>query len=118
MAQTDRLIIDFSELDWTGPGAARIRLEGAMPAETVASLLMRVIRSGAEAAADGATLEPVSFNLDTTAPAGSTGVISFDCEIDRRTRTLVFAHGSAHLEERTLMTATAVYRIAGQGSQG
>ncbi len=113
MTQTDRLIIDFSELDWTGPGAATVRSDGAVQAEIIASWLMRVIRSGAEHAADNAPLEPVSLNLDTTGSAPSGGEIAFDCEIDRRTRTIVFAHGSARLDGRALMTATAVYRITG-----
>lgn len=113
MTQTDRLIIDFGELDWSGPGAACARIDGAVEGELIASWLMRVIRSGAEHAAENAVIEPVSLNLDTTGLASSGGLIEFDCEIDRRTRTLVFAHGSARLDGRALMTATAVYRITG-----
>lgn len=113
MAQADRLIIDFNALEWRGARTAVVETTEAVPAETVASFLMRVIRSGASEAAETDQLEPVSFNLDTTAPSVSGGSLTLDCEIDRRTRTLVFAHGSARLDAKTLMTATAVYRIAG-----
>ncbi len=111
MTQTDRLIIDFGQLEWTAPGAAQLAATGRPQAEIIASCLMRVIRSRAQAEAQASDLQPVSVNLDMTGALAAGRLLEFDSETDRQTRTLVFAHGSARQDGQTVMTATAVYRI-------
>lgn len=93
-------------------GAAAARLDGPAPAEpeVVAALLSRVIRQAAEADA-GAPVRPVSVSVDVAGAAGPEAALSFAAVIDRRTRTLVFAHGNALAGGETVLTATAVYRV-------
>ncbi len=87
------------------------RLDGPAPAdpEVVAALLSRVIRQAAETDA-GAPVRPVSVTVDIAGAADAAASLSFGATIDRRTRTLVFAHGNAVAGGQTVLTATAVYR--------
>jgi len=96
-------------LDWTGETNARVSGQG-YSMEAAGLLLQRAIEQGARRAA-GSDVCPVSVTLDTTAVAEGAGPLSFVVAIDRKTRTLVFAHGSATENSHILMTATAVFRI-------
>ncbi len=105
------LSIDFTVLDWQGDARASLPPGAASHPEQVAACLMRVIRSAAEPS-DGQTVEPVSVTLDTTAKISAGSATQLTAEIDRRTRTMVFAHGNARQGETTVITATAVYRVS------
>ncbi len=63
------------------------------------------------AKAAGAQVEPISVTIDVTGRTQADEPVSFAANIDRKTRTIVFAGGEARTDAATVMTATAVYRI-------
>lgn len=112
MSAPDTLTIAFDRLDWHGADAARIEPGADLPTvEAASALLMRVVRSAAAHAAQGAEVTPVSVTLDVTGPFSGAATLAFSAAIDRCTRTIVFANGRAEQTGRTVLTATAVYRI-------
>jgi acyl-coenzyme A thioesterase PaaI-like protein len=108
--QTD-LIIPLSELTFEGEGTARIAAASEDTLQ-IGSLLQYVIqRHAASELKDG---EPftVSVTFDVSAPAKAAEMVSFESRIDRRTRTLIFASGTATQDGRHLLKATVVFRIS------
>ncbi len=83
------------------------------PDERVALSLMQAIRADAETACAPDLLELVSVSLDVTDVAETTSApaISFQPRIDRKTRTILFTGGAALAGGKTVMTATAIYRL-------
>ncbi|MEZ5945331.1 MAG: hypothetical protein R3C13_10910 [Hyphomonas sp.] len=79
--------------------------------EALALDLMSSIREAAEKTCSPDSLELVSVTMDVSARADMPGTPSFDARIDRRTRTILFAGGSASIGGKVVMTATAVYSI-------
>ena len=79
--------------------------------EKLALDLMTAIRAAAEQLCAPDTLDLVSVTLDVSARVDAPGTPAFDTRIDRRTRTILFAGGSASLGGKVVMTATAVYSI-------
>ena len=107
------LIVPVDRLQWSGADAARLELGSeALSPDSAMALLMQVVRSAASAAADGAQVHPVSVTLDMTGPLDAGTVLELSAAIDRRTRTIVFLNGNATQGETTVVTATAVFRIA------
>lgn len=101
--------IPYSALDWADTGAS-IKAMGDSDPDLLGALLTRVVREEAAKAA-GARVEPISVTIDVTGRTDGDEVISFAANIDRKTRTIVFAGGEARTDGTTVMTATAVYRI-------
>lgn len=101
--------IPYSALDWADTGAS-IKATGDADPDMLGALLTRVVHEEAAKAA-GATVEPISVTIDVTGRSRGDEPISFAANIDRKTRTIVFAGGEARTDAATVMTATAVYRI-------
>lgn len=101
--------IPYSALDWADGGAS-IKATGDSDPDMLGALLTRVVREQAAKAA-GAKVEPISVTIDVTGRTRGDEAISFAANIDRKTRTIVFAGGEASTDAATVMTATAVYRI-------
>ncbi|MEZ5998638.1 MAG: hypothetical protein R3B98_08090 [Hyphomonas sp.] len=83
--------------------------------EMLALELMSAIRGMAEDACAPDILDLVSVTLDVSARADGPGSPSFDARIDRRTRTILFAGGSAVIGGKVVMNATVVYSIRPAG---
>ena len=86
------------------------RLHGGM----TMSLASIVLGEVAKAATGGAAIQPLSLNCDFVA-AGELGeTVSAAAEVTRRTRTVIFLSAVLSVGERTLMTASGVYRIVAE----
>lgn len=79
--------------------------------EKLARDLMAAIRAAAETLCAPSTVDLVSVTVDVSARIDGAGPASFDTRIDRRTRTILFAGGSASVGGKIVMSATAVYSI-------
>jgi hypothetical protein len=79
--------------------------------EKLALDLMAAIRAAAETLCAPSTVDLVSVTVDVSARIDGAGPASFDTRIDRRTRTILFAGGSASVGGKIVMSATAVYSI-------
>ncbi|HPF22077.1 MAG TPA: hypothetical protein PK417_01285 [Hyphomonas sp.] len=79
--------------------------------EKLALDLMAAIRSAAEKLVAPEAVDLVSVTMDVSARVDTPGTPGFDTRIDRRTRTILFAGGSASVGGTVVMTATAVYSI-------
>ena len=79
--------------------------------EKLALDLMGAIRASAEELCAPSHVDLVSVTVDVSARIEDASKASFETRIDRRTRTIVFAGGSALVGEKVVMTATAVYSI-------
>lgn len=82
--------------------------------EALAVVLMRTVRQAAETAA-GQAVEVVSFSVDRAGAIDPDGAdVRFTADVDRKTRTIVFAHGDVRQggsDAPVILTATAVYRL-------
>ena len=78
--------------------------------ERLALDLMAAIRAHVEQTCAPNHVELVSTTIDATGHAVD-GAVSFSPRIDRRTRTVVFAAGTASTTGHVVMSATVVYRI-------
>ena len=79
--------------------------------EKLALDLMSAIRAAAEKLVAPDAVDLVSVTLDVSARVDMPGAPVFDTRIDRRTRTILFAGGSATVDGTVVMSATAVYSI-------
>jgi phosphoenolpyruvate synthase/pyruvate phosphate dikinase len=79
--------------------------------EKLALDLMAAIRMAAEELCAPSHVDLVSVTVDVSARIEDASKASFDSRIDRRTRTILFAGGSATVDGTIVMTATAVYSI-------
>lgn len=79
--------------------------------EKLALGLMGAIRKAAEDLCAPAAVDLVSVTVDVSAHIGSAAGATFEPRIDRRTRTILFAGGTASIGGETVMSATAVYSI-------
>lgn len=112
----DDLTLPLSALrlgdDGTGTADAAVLHHGGD--EALAVGLMRAIRRVAEVAA-GQPVEVVSVSLDRAGAIDAAGdALQFRAAIDRKTRTIVFAHGDVRqggAGTAVILAATAVYRI-------
>lgn len=107
--QTD-LTIPISALQFDSDHIARA---SAMELDTtqVGALLQHVIQRHTTGLLEAGEPLAVSVTFDVSAPATRDQEIRFESRIDRRTRTLVFASGTAVQDGRHLLKATVVYRI-------
>lgn len=81
------------------------------PDEAIALRLMQAIRADAERACAPDSVDLVSVTFDVSASAAEQASLQYAPRIDRKTRTILFTGGAAQTGDRTVMTATAVYRI-------
>lgn len=79
--------------------------------EKLALDLMAAIRAAAEQLCAPSEVDLVSVTVDVSARIEGAGAASIDTRIDRRTRTVLFAGGSASVDGKIVMSATAVYSI-------
>ncbi len=66
-------------------------------------------------AADGQRAMTVSLNCDFVGPVKLSETIVTKVEITRRTRSIVFVSATLRVEERTVLTATGLWKILGEG---
>ncbi|MCA8901529.1 MAG: hypothetical protein KDA53_09780 [Hyphomonas sp.] len=83
--------------------------------ETLALGLMSAIRSEVERTCAPGAVDLVSVTMDVSARVEAPADTTFETRIDRRTRTIAFAGGSALVGGKVIMTATAVYSIRSAG---
>ncbi|MEL6474244.1 MAG: acyl-CoA thioesterase domain-containing protein [Pseudomonadota bacterium] len=100
----------FDALTYSADGTAQLSLAGPMTEEMLAAYLARMVRTSAAQAAS-AEVAPVSVTVDMLGAPPERGTVQFSSDIDRKTRTIVFANGDARTDDGPLMTATAVFRI-------
>ena len=79
--------------------------------EKLALDLMAAIRKAAEDLCAPSSVDLVSVTVDVSARIEDAAAATFETRIDRRTRTILFAGGSAIVDGTVVMTATAVYSI-------
>lgn len=79
--------------------------------EALALDLMAAIRADAETRCAPDKIELVSVTIDVTGADVASAPV-FSARVDRKTRTVLFTGGSAMCGDASVMTATAVYRIA------
>jgi hypothetical protein len=79
--------------------------------EKLALDLMSAIRAAAEKLCAPSHVDLVSVTVDVSARIDDASRAGFDTRIDRRTRTILFAGGSATIDGKVVMSATAVYSI-------
>ena len=79
--------------------------------EKLALDLMAAIRKAADELCAPSAVDLVSVTVDVSARVDAAGGATFEPRIDRRTRTILFAGGTAKIGGETVMTATAVYSI-------
>lgn len=79
--------------------------------EKLALDLMSAIRGAAEELCAPSHVDLVSVTVDVSARIEEAGAATFETRIDRRTRTILFAGGSATVGGKIVMSATAVYSI-------
>lgn len=84
------------------------------PDEDIALRLIQVIRADAETACAPDRVDLVSVTFDVAAAGAEPSQLTYKPRIDRKTRSILFTGGSAESSKGTVMTATAVYRIAQQ----
>ncbi|HPE47714.1 MAG TPA: hypothetical protein PLR76_04925 [Hyphomonas sp.] len=79
--------------------------------ETLALELMSAIRDMAETTCAPDEVELVSVTMDVSARTDAPADAVFETRIDRRTRTILFAGGTASIGGIVVMSATVVYSI-------
>lgn len=105
------LIIPLSVLEFQGGDKARAVAED-WDTTQIGVLLQHVVTQSATGLLDEGTLHTVSVTFDVSAEAATGSDVTFESRIDRKTRTLIFASGLATQNDRVLLKATIVYRIA------
>ena len=110
MTTLSDISIPYSALSF-GEGGQASAPAGITDPEVIASLLMRVLRRQADMSAGVGHVETVSVTIDVTGENLADGALSFTCEIDRQTRTLIFIGGAVTQGGKPCLKATAVYRI-------
>lgn len=79
--------------------------------EKLALDLMAKIRAAAEKLVAPDMVDLVSVTVDVSSRVDVPGAPVFETRIDRRTRTILFAGGSAAISGKVVMNATVVYSI-------
>lgn len=110
MTQNTDLHVPISQLKFKGASQALAIAESADVIQ-IGALLQHVIRSHAASELDDGHPLTVSVTFDVSEPAEQGEEITFQSRIDRRTRTLIFASGTATQGARHLLKATVVFRI-------
>lgn len=111
MSELNDLVVPLSALEFGPNGTARAS-SPTWNAAQVGGLLESVVEHfSAEQVAEG-RLHIVSVTYDVSADAIANEPVTFQARIDRKTRTLIFASGSAEQSDRHILKASVVYRIA------
>ena len=111
MTDQSDLNIPLSQLQFDGDDGARA-ISSEWSTMQIGAMLQHVIQRHATNLLDDGTPIVVSVTFDASEAATSGAEIQFESRIDRRTRTLVFASGTAAHADRHLLKATVVFRIA------
>ena len=111
MTHNTDLIVPISQLRSERINQARA-VAGNWDVIQVGALLQHVIRAHATSELAEGNPIAVSVTFDVSDPVEAGEEISFESRIDRRTRTLIFASGTATQGARHLLKATVVFRIA------
>lgn len=108
----DTVEIPYDALEILSPDTARLPLANGLPDAVLSALLMRVIERHAEHQAPGQAVDLASTTIDATASAKAVSeTIEFSAHTDRKTRTMLFAGGTAKCAGQVVMTATAVFQL-------
>ena len=110
MSNTPDLTIPLSALSLEADGTATA-VAAQWSTTQIGVLLQTVIEHHASTAVPKQTLHFVSVTYDVSADAATGDEIQFSTRIDRRTRTLIFASGTANQNDRHLLKATVVFRL-------
>lgn len=111
MTDQNDLIVPVSALDFDDAHVAHA-IAADWDTIRTGALLQHVISHAVSAQLDDGEAVVVSVTFDVSEPAIDGEKVTFESRIDRRTRTLVFASGTAAQGARHLLKATVVYRIA------
>jgi len=104
------LTIPLSQLTFEGDDKARTMAANGDTIQ-IGGLLQSVIQTHAARELDEGEPLAVSVTFDVSEPVQAGQEVSFESRIDRRTRTLIFASGTATQGGRHLLKATVVFRI-------
>ena len=110
MSTRTDLNVPLSALEYHSDGAAIAEAENWNTTQ-IGVLLQTVIEQHAADQLKKQTLHFVSVTYDVSADAAHGDEIQFQSRIDRRTRTLIFASGTASQGDRHLLKATVVFRL-------
>ena len=110
MTDQSDLIVPLSQLQFDGDNAARMAAQDWNATQTGA-VLQHVIQRHAASILDAGEPVIVSVTFDASAAAEANAEMVFESRIDRKTRTLVFASGTAAQGTHHLLKATVVFRI-------
>jgi hypothetical protein len=105
------VLIPYTALTGAEGDAQSIDFADTLAGDVLGALLMRVVWAKAADSAGADSVELVTTTLDVAGTPDADAPITFEAEIDRKTRTMVFAKGAARSGEDCVMTATAIYRI-------
>lgn len=104
------LNIELSSLCLTGTDAARIDVN-TLDLPSIGVALQRIFEHYMQGKLDYAALNLVSITHDITGSPILGEPITFQTQIERQTRTLVFASGIAQQGEQPVLKATMIYRL-------
>jgi len=72
-----------------------------------------VLGTAVSLAVEGAPCATMTLNSDFIAAAGPGGRIEAEAEVTRKTRSVVFVQGRVYAGDKTLLTATGIWKILG-----
>lgn len=111
MSTMNDLTIPLSALDFSSDSMASAMADNWTGIQT-GVLLQAVVENHARSVLTEGDVHSVSVTFDVSADAANGAQVEFESRIDRKTRTLVFASGIAKQNDRHLLKATVVFRIA------
>ncbi|MEO1323063.1 MAG: hypothetical protein AAFV59_08660 [Pseudomonadota bacterium] len=111
MSTNTDLTIPLSALSFQSDDAATA-VAADWDTTQIGVLLQAVIERHALAQLDDQSVHFVSVTYDVSAQSAAGEGVQFSSRIDRKTRTLIFASGTANQGARHLLKATVVFRIA------
>ena len=110
MTHNSDLLVPISQLEFDSPSQASA-IAANWEVIQIGALLQHVVRNHALSELDDGNPRTVSVTFDVSEPVQDGETVAFQSRIDRRTRTLVFASGTATQGARHLLKATVVFRI-------
>lgn len=111
MTDLTDLTIPLSQLTFDGDNKARTKVTNGDTIQ-IGGLLQSVIQRHAAGELEAGAPIAVSVTFDVSEPVQVGEEVAFESRIDRRTRTLIFASGTANQAGRHLLKATVVFRIS------
>lgn len=105
--------IPYAALASTSPKEATLTIDQPMSVAVLSALMMSVIEGYVSAEAEGTACTLVSSTLDVTGDISAIASdVTIEANIDRKTRTIAFSGATATCAGKTVLTVTAVYKLA------